>query len=52
MSRTGFAKCPEIFISSLEDRVKGKVTKDLIATKTKEAIKMNDQIDGTGRSGC
>lgn len=53
MSKFEFAKSTEIFIrklSSVQDRVKENMTKDMNVTETKEA--MSDQTDGTGRGGC
>ena len=55
MPKFEFAKSTEIFIrklSSVQDRVKENITKDMNVTKTKEATKMNDQTDGIGRGGC
>lgn len=55
MSKFEFVKSSEIFIrqlSSVRDRVKENTTKDMNVTKTKEALKMNDQTDGTRKDGC
>jgi len=45
---------PQKFLSGsyLQYKVKENMTKDMNVTKTKEAIKINDQTDGTERGGC
>lgn len=51
MPKIKCAKSPEILIkqvSSTEDRVKGKVTKDPNVPQRQKAIKMNEQMDSTG----
>lgn len=39
-------------LSSVQDRVRENMRKDMNVTKTNETIQMNDQPDGTERGGC